>query len=67
MEENFYVVVLLCLIVILKHYLRRRLDIKTSQDDRNPCTSQVNSQTDAVEGCKSAHFNTKCKVIKSLI
>ena len=69
MEESFYIVILICFVVILKHYLRRRLDIKTSQDDRNPCTSQVNTQHLAVDGCKSPHFNTKCKVrnVKSFI
>ena len=66
MEDNFYVVTLLCFLVILKHYLRRRFDIETSQDDRNPCTSQVNTQQDAVEGCKSLHFNTPCAVRNAL-
>lgn len=64
MEENFYVVIFLCALVILKHYLRRRFDIKTKQNDRDPATNIVNasSQKEIVEGCKSMHFNTKCKI-----
>lgn len=45
----------------MKHYLRRRYDIRTNQNDGNPWTSQVNPQEDCVEGCKSLHFNNQCK------
>ena len=62
MEENFYILLFLCSLVIVKHYLRRRFDIKTRQDDRNPATNIVNPDKEIVEGCKSLHFNTKCKI-----
>ena len=46
---------------MLKHYLRRRHDIKTNQNDGQPWTSQLNPQEFCVEGCKSLHFNNPCK------
>ena len=65
MEENFYWVIFFCSLVLLKHYLRRRFDIKTHQDDRNPVTNiVVNTDIERVDGCKSLHFNTKCKRTK---
>ena len=62
MEENFYFVIFFCCLVLLKHYLRRRFDIETKRNDRNPATNIVNTEIDRVEGCKSLHYNTKCKV-----
>ena len=70
MEENIYVALFFCSLVLLKHYLRRRLDIKIHQDDRNPVTTIVteNSENDRIDGCKSFHFNSKCKIwIKFII
>jgi len=63
MEENALVALVLCLLVVLKHYLRRRFDIKTKQDDGNPWTDQVSNQDKSiVEGCKSLHIHQRCRV-----
>jgi len=56
------VALVLCLLVVLKHYLRRRFDIKTKQDDGNPWTDQVSNQDKSiVEGCKSLHIHQRCR------
>lgn len=64
-------------ISVVKHYLRRRVDIRTKQDDGNPWTNQVlttvvikniilfpqvSGQENTLEGCKSLHFQQQCRL-----
>merc|ERR1712210_25013 len=62
MEENALAALVLCLLVVVKHYLRRRVDIRTKQDDGNPWTNQVSGQENTLEGCKSLHFQQQCRL-----
>merc|ERR1712107_455240 len=48
MEENIWIVVLLGFVLVLKHFLRRRLDIKTNQHDGNPWTN-ITDDSDGTE------------------
>jgi len=62
MEENALAALALCILVVMKHYLRRRFDIRTKQDDGNPWTNQVSGQENTIEGCKSLHFHHACRL-----
>jgi len=62
MEENALAALALCILVVMKHYFRRRFDIRTKQDDGNPWTNQVSGQENTIEGCKSLHFHHACRL-----